>query len=301
MRLVLTLLIAGMAAVAPPRAEQAAGVLEAFEYDRRAPLDLREVSAEDRGGVAVRDVTFASPMGGAVPAYLVTPPGKGPFAGIVFMHWGPGNRTEFLPEAILLARAGAVSMLVDAPLMRPEPHRGQTDPQAYIQMVVDCRRAADALVARPDVDPRRIAYVGHSLGATWGAALGASDRRFRALVLMAGFSALSEDGRAGMSEEQQKQLEPFFRAVAPFDGARLIGAVAPAAVLFQYARNDRIVSRETGIKYEQAAKEPKALKWYDGGHELNDPQALADRAAFLRAHVGISPIAPSMMRMFEGR
>ncbi len=313
MRLAVALAFAAVAALGSEPAGQPLGtgdqqvqpgapdVLRAFDYDRSAAFDLRELSAEDRGGVSVRDVTFASPMGGPVPAYLVAPAGKGPFAGVVFMHWGPGNRTEFLPEAILLARSGAVSMLLDAPFMRPAPHRSETDIQGYVQMVVDCRRAADVLLSRPDVDPRRIAYVGHSLGATWGAALGASDRRFRALVLIAGFSALSEDWRAAMPAEQQKELEPFFRAVAPFDGVRLIAAVAPAAVLFQYARHDRIVSRETGVRYDRAAREPKALKWYDGGHELNDVRALADRAAFLREHVGLAPIGPVVRGVFDSR
>jgi len=36
---------------------------------------------------------------------------------------GPGNRTEFLPEAMLYAEAGAVSVLIDYPGVRPEPHR----------------------------------------------------------------------------------------------------------------------------------------------------------------------------------
>ena len=64
------------------------------------------------------DLTYASPKGGRVTAYLVAPAGKGPFAGLVFGHWGPGNRTEFLPEATLYARAGAASLLVDYPWVR---------------------------------------------------------------------------------------------------------------------------------------------------------------------------------------
>src|SRR5215470_15064259 len=71
-----------------------------FEYDRKAPLDIQESGVTKRGGVAVRDISYASPKGGRVPAYLVTPPGNGPFAAVIWGHWywnnSPArNRTEF--------------------------------------------------------------------------------------------------------------------------------------------------------------------------------------------------------------
>src|SRR5437764_15243022 len=86
-----------------------------YDYDAKQPLDVREKLLHERGGVKVYDLTYASPKGGRVTAYLVVPAGKGPFAGLVFGHWGPGNRTEFLPEATLYARPGAVSLLIDYP------------------------------------------------------------------------------------------------------------------------------------------------------------------------------------------
>jgi hypothetical protein len=55
----------------------------------------------------------------------------------------------------------------------PGPNnRAEVERDNHIQMVVDLRRAVDVLVARKDVDPKRIGYVGHSLGATWGRAAG---------------------------------------------------------------------------------------------------------------------------------
>jgi cephalosporin-C deacetylase-like acetyl esterase len=42
-----------------------------------------------------------------------------------------------------------------------------------IQAVVDLRRGIDLLLARSDVDPKRLAYVGHSYGAQWGSILSA--------------------------------------------------------------------------------------------------------------------------------
>src|SRR6185369_7553525 len=84
-----------------------------FDYDAKAPLDLKIISSQKRGDVTVYDITYASPKGGVVPAT-----GKGPFAAVV---WGHGywtnsemrNRKQFLDEAIALASAGVVSLLTD--------------------------------------------------------------------------------------------------------------------------------------------------------------------------------------------
>src|ERR1051325_7480860 len=105
---------------AAPRFEE---LLPQFEYDAKAPLDVKEVGREKREGATVIDLTYASPRGGRVPAYLVVPEGRGPFAAVLFGHWMmPGsplrNRGEFLEEDVVLARAGAVSLLIDAP---PDP------------------------------------------------------------------------------------------------------------------------------------------------------------------------------------
>src|SRR5689334_21375627 len=87
-----------------------------FDYDRNAPLNIRETKKEQRDGVNVIELSYDSPRGGQVPATLVVPDGKGPFAGILFGHWmmprsSFRNRKEFLDEAVLLARSGAVSLL----------------------------------------------------------------------------------------------------------------------------------------------------------------------------------------------
>jgi dienelactone hydrolase len=108
----------------------------------------------------IHDITYASPKGGPVAAYLVVPKRKGPFAAVLFGHWGNGTRSEFIPEAKLYARAGAVSLLPDYPWDRKEPWRKtlyhfdnpERDREAYVQAVVDLRRGIDLLLARPEVD-----------------------------------------------------------------------------------------------------------------------------------------------------
>jgi len=64
-----------------------------FDYDATASFDVHDrVLAEFAEGT-IYDLTYASTRGGRVGAYLVVPKGKGPFAPILFGHWGNGKRT----------------------------------------------------------------------------------------------------------------------------------------------------------------------------------------------------------------
>jgi hypothetical protein len=78
-----------------------------LSYDESKPLDIREGTIYERDGVRVVDLTYASPVQGRVPTFLVLPSGKGPppFPAVLFGHWGIGNCTEFLPEAELYAQS----------------------------------------------------------------------------------------------------------------------------------------------------------------------------------------------------
>src|SRR5215470_10895228 len=177
-------------------AAQVAPGPKALEYDRKAPLDVQEIGVTKRGDIEVHDISYASPKGGQVTAYLVVPPGKGPFAAVIWGHWYWGNsparnRTEFLDEAVVLAKSGVVSLLTDGPIARPG-HAEIKDPldernaTELIQQITDMERGADLLLARKDVDAKRLAYVGHSYNATVGAFVSGIDKRFKAFVLMAG-------------------------------------------------------------------------------------------------------------------
>jgi dienelactone hydrolase len=280
-----------------------------FDYDRNAPLDVREIGVINRNGVRIHDITYASPKSGRVTAYLVVPTGRGRFAGVVFGHWGYGTRTEFLPEAILYARAGVVSLLVDDLNVRPAPWRRNapgTDPEAvrnnFIQSTVDLRRGIDVLRARSDVDPNRIAYVGHSSGAHWGAILSAVERRLKTVVLMAGVPAEatilmeSEDpDYVGFRQSTPKeQLENYFRIVSPLDAINYVPHASPTPLLFQFARFEQYFNAAAMQRYAGAASEPKLVLWYDTGHGLNDLRPLIDRANWLRSHIGMKPVAPML-------
>jgi len=276
-----------------------------FDYDARQPLDLKDEVISETSELALHDVSYASANQQRVSAYLIVPKGKGPFAPIVFGHWGNGNRAEFIPEAKLYARAGAISLLPDYPWDRREPYRRSTghfdkpelDRDAFAQAVIDLRRGIDLLLSRKDVDPKRLAYVGHSYGAQWGAILAAVDRRMRTAVLMAG---VGETGDIFLKNpdpefaELRKQLPPamleaYVRTTGEVDGIRFVPKAAPVALLMQFGKFEQYFDRDSANRYATAATEPKKVLWYDAAHDLNDPQCLKDRYQWLVERIGLRP------------
>ena len=244
-----------------------------------------------------------SPKGGPVDAYLVVPGGKGPFAAILFGHWGNGTRAEFIPEAKIYARAGAVSLIPDYPWDRPAPwhktpdhfEKPEVDREIEIQAVVDMRRGIDLLLARPDVDPKRLAYVGHSYGAQWGSILSGVDKRMKTSVLMAGVAECNDimlrsndPGLVDFRKTQPAgQLEKYCQVTGDIDAVHFVGHAAPIPLLLQFANFEQYFDKPSMDHYVAAASEPKKVLYYDTGHDLNDPRALEDRYDWLAKYLDL--------------
>jgi dienelactone hydrolase len=279
----------------PLSSGQDAGLLRHFGYDQTTPLDIAESAVEHRGDISIHDISYASPKGGRVPAHLVIPGGKGPFAAVIWGHWymkGSDfrNRKEFLDEAVVLARAGVVSLLPDGPIARPghvENNNPMNDqgPAELVQSIVDMRRGADLLLARSDVDSKRLAYVGHSYSARVGGILSGVDRRFKAFVLMAGdlSDAVGRETKEFQNYRQKVGAEKFDAYEAKYswlDAEKYVSHAAPATVFLQYASREKFLNPERAKQYAAVVSEPKRLKIYDAPHALN-AEARRDRITFL--------------------
>jgi cephalosporin-C deacetylase-like acetyl esterase len=282
-----------------------------FEYNRSAPLDLKEIGIENRNGIKVHDISYTSPVGGSVPAYLVVPDGKGPFAAIIFGHWAmkgspARNRTEFLEEALVLARAGAISLLINSADIRPgviedEDFLSKKNTDLVLQQALDLRRGVDLLLARKDVDPKRLAYVGHSYNAGVGSILAGVEKRIKAFVLMAGGVSDAEIFRSDEPEivawrksVGEKRVEEYMQNYAWLDAGNFVGHATPAAVLLQYARNDGLLNEKRERYFFSLVSEPKTLRLYDATHALN-AEARWDRFEWLREQLRLKPLPRAVL------
>jgi dienelactone hydrolase len=275
------------------------------DYDRNAVLNVKEISTVERGGAKLYEISYSAPVGnradfigpngGLVTASLVVPSGEGPFPAVIYGHWCmPGsekmNRSEFLDEAIVLAHSGVISLLPDHVIVHPgfvEDDKPMNEQQIWVevQQDVNLRRGADLLLARKDVDPKRLAYVGHSCDATAAGFLSGIDKRFKAFVIMAGNLSDEANMKTKLYQDYRQKVGPekFDAFVAKYswtDPGKYAPHAAPAFVFLQYATDEPFAGPELAKQYAAVVSEPKKFKLYQAPHALN-AEATRDRVAFL--------------------
>jgi dienelactone hydrolase len=308
------------APAAPAKAEENAeppkpsypDLLPRFDYDSHAGLEMRETDVHMRDKVRLIELNYAGASGDRVPAYLLIPSGGGPFPAIIWGHWlkkgSPlANKDEFLEEALVLAHSGVVSLLIDAPQVRHEWVDAKSDAgpmeevkqqsEATVHQVTDLRRGIDLLYGRPDVDRKRIAYVGHSWDAHVGAILAGVETRITAYVLMA--SGYSDQEEAFASKDPQRvaqikqvgedNVREYYREYAWDDPVYFLGHTDRESIFLQFASGDPI-TKETAQKYlDRFSSKDKKMEFYNAGHALNAAARL-DRDRWLQKHLAIKKI-----------
>jgi dienelactone hydrolase len=263
------------------------------------PDTARDTTTDGSAEAAqVEDVSWPDHAGGQpVSAWLVRPTRApreaGP--GILFWHWldteaPDGNRDEFLPEARALAARGVISLLPQGRFpWSIDPSGSAADAAEVGREVARLRQGLDLLVERPDVDPSRLAVVGHDFGAMLAILAAAEDPRITALALIAPtprwadwflpFWRIDEDRIA------------YLAAMRPLDPVEVIGRVAPRPMLLQFGRRDFFIPLMAGLELRRAAggEEAADLQAYDAEHDLHDASARADRTSFLERVLRLPP------------
>ena len=291
--LMLVLLLAGCGGDSKPEARGP------FDYDRDAALEFKDKGRVNRNyPIEIRDITYASPGGDDdVTAYLVKPPGKGPFPGVIFAHGAGGNRQQLVVQATWLAGRGASALVVDSPFARnpriqyPEGLPGlRVERDLIVQNVLELRRAVDVLEEHGGVEDEKIGYIGYSAGARTGAILAGNEDRVDAYVFISGGSAPVSEITKAAPPDVRSDVAAILTDVDPL---RHIREAAPAKLRFQNGRRDEVVPRAALLAMYRAASKPKEIRWFDAAHEPT-AAVYSDTLSWLTRELGLStrPVVP---------
>lgn len=255
------------------------GAREAIRRGFRAPRLVHETTP-DALGIPAREVVIATANDKRLFAWLIAPISARPAAAVLVMHGWGANAALMLPAVRPLHDAGYVVLLIDARC------HGRSDDDRFSSMprfAEDVEHALDWLAEQPEVDPQRIALLGHSVGA--GAVLLVASRRhnLRAVVSVSAFAHPREVMRRLLARQhlpfmpigwyvlrQVQQLIGYrFDDIAP---ERSI-ARANCPVLLAHGRDDDTVPfadaeylLASGLKASRSVQ----LLALDGGHEVQD-------------------------------
>jgi pimeloyl-ACP methyl ester carboxylesterase len=111
--------------------------------------------------------------------------------------------------------------------------------------IVNHIRAVDLLVSLPEVDPRRIALIGHSLGGHNALFVAAFDKRIRAVVTSCGFTSMAYYSGGNLKGWSSDRYMPLIATMyhnspkeLPFDFSDIFLAIAPRAVFINAPLHD---------------------------------------------------------------
>ena len=221
--------------------------------------------------------------GEKVPAILQRPRTSGPCPAVLLLH-GFNSRKERMADSIgrELLRHSIASLAIDLPLHGARDGDVESlslrNPLALVQTwrsaISEAHGALAYLADQPSIDAHRIALVGYSLGSYISVMVAADDPHVRALVLAAGGDL-----------PEQTPFASLVRTIA--DPRRAVRNLAGRPLLMVNGKFDRVVTPAQARALFDAAREPKEIRWYDGGHWPSAPM-IAETSEWLAEQLAVS-------------
>jgi dienelactone hydrolase len=224
---------------------------------QRVELDVQVVEEIERPAFTLRRITYAAEQGDRVPAILLLPRHRvDPAPAMLCLHQTTSagkaepaglNGDPELHYAAELAARGYVALAPDYPGF------GEYNVDSYKlgyasttrKAIWNHERAIDLLETLPEVDPRRIGAIGHSLGGHNAIFLAVTDPRVKAVVTSCGFNAFQKYYHGNLKGWSHAGYMPRIDALfgcdplrMPFDFTELLAAIAPRPVFINAPRHD---------------------------------------------------------------
>jgi len=262
---------AGASAAVKAVATPEVSALAFYDYDAGLPLDIEQSELKHTDTFTQYHLWYTSAHDQRVSALLTIPAGGGKHPVLLVQHgYGGSKEVDYVqwPTALLVKEGYAV-LSIDAQYHgeRKKPNRPQElfdvrsaeARDAFVQTVIDLRRALDLLGERDDIDANHIGYLGMSMGAMLGAVFCGVDERVGGACLIVGggdFARLLGAKIAPQVETNAKIIDPVY----------YVGMISPRPLLMINGRTDHTVRPANAQAMFDAAREPKRIEWYDGGH-----------------------------------
>jgi len=232
----------------------------------------------------IREVSIPAAGGKRLSGWWVSPPHtfERPVPAVLVMHGWGSNAAMMGPVVPPLYAAGFAVLLVDARC------HGHSDDETFTSMPRFAEDIASGLAwlrRRPEIDPERLALLGHSVGAAAALLHAAHHDDVRAVVSLSAFAHPTEVMRRFMAEKRiphsplgwyvlrhvQKVIGITFDEIAPL---RTLAAVRCPTLLVHGISDQRVPVEDA---YRLMAVSSRArLLLVEGGHDLSD--ALAPHA-----------------------
>lgn len=214
-------------------------------------------------------------------------------ATVLFLHGNAENISTHFVNVAWMPAAGFNVLALD--------YRGYGASQGSpslpgVQLDIDA--AMRALLARPDVDPRRLVLFGQSLGGALAihyAARSAYRESLRAVVADSAFAdyrRITQEKLAGNPLTWAFQWLPFLTVDNAYSPLASVKHLSPIALLLIHGEDDGIVPVEHSRRLHEAAAKPKALWIVPGAGHIQALQADPVRerlTAFLVRAAGATP------------
>jgi dienelactone hydrolase len=228
--------------------------------DHRSPLNVQVLDEVKRPRYIRKKITFSAEPGGIVYAWLLIPHGAHNAPAALCLHQttqigkdepaGLGGKAN-LHYAKELAERGYVTLAPDYPSFGDDKTDFRRDvyTRGYrsgsMKGIVNHIRAVDLLVSLPEVDSRRIAVIGHSLGGHNALFVAAFDKRIRAVVTSCGFTSMAYYYGGNLKGWASDRYMPLISSVyhnspkeLPFDFSDILSAIVPRAVFVNAPLHD---------------------------------------------------------------